>query len=288
VKPYKPVLVAAVLILIHKGKQPTRNVFLDGGLRSAFHQLLDLLFPRWPKKSKAEYPFRHLENDGVWNLIPIEGASSELRAAKAAHAEAWDVLRHVRCAQLDEAVFQRLATSFEDRFRVLRLLARKYFPPGTSGRLWDFLGDDLPSAPVLRVAEGERISERALEEHLEMHWEETPFARSGVELARREDHGWPCRQVFTPVNAIDLLGFEPAARRWWVFELKRGRSADRVVGQVSRYLGWIGEERRGNRESAVGAIIVRTADPKLRYAVKSNERLSLWEFDDDLNVSQVA
>jgi restriction system protein len=130
--------------------------------------------------------------------------------------------------------------------------------------------------------------ERALEEHLEFHWDETPFARSGVELARREVHGWPCRQVFTPVNAIDLLGFEPSARRWWVFELKRGRSADRVVGQVSRYLGWIGDERRGNHETVVGAIIVRKADPKLRYAVKSNERFSLWEFEDELAVRQVA
>ena len=88
------------------------------------------------------------------------------------------------------------------------------------------------------------------------------------------------------MNAIDLLGFEPAASRWWVIELKRGRSADRVVGQVSRYLGWIGEERRGNRESAVGAIIVRKADPKLRYAVKANERLSLWEFDERLKVKR--
>jgi hypothetical protein len=90
------------------------------------------------------------------------------------------------------------------------------------------------------------------------------------------------------VNAIDLLGFEPSARRWWVFELKRGRPADAVVGQVSRYLGWLSEERRGQRESAVGAIIVRKADPKLRYAVKANDRLSLWEFDDRFAVKQVA
>lgn len=286
-KPYKPLLVAAVVILIHKGKQPTRNVFLDGGLRSAFQQLLELLFPRWPHQAKPEYPFRHLENDGVWALVPIEGASEALRAAKDARAEAWDVLRHVQCAQLDESVFQRLATSFQDRFRVLRLLARSYFPSETSGKLWDYLGDDLPGVPVPRVAEGDRISERALEEHLERHWAETPFAKAGVELARREAHGWPCRQVFTPVNAIDLLGFEPGARRWWVFELKRGRSADAVVGQVSRYLGWIAEDRRGHRESAVGAIIVKRADPKLRYAVKAHERLSLWEFDERLAVRRV-
>ena len=288
VKPYKPLLVAAVVILIHKGKQSTRNVFLDGGLRSAFQQLLDALYPEWPNSAKPEYPFRHLENDGIWTLVPIEGASDGLRAARDAHAEAWDVLRHVRCAQLDEAVFDRLATRFEDRFRVLRLLALRYFPKETSGRVWEYLGDDLATAELSIAREREQISERALEEHLELHWAESPFARNGVELARREIHGWPCRQVFTPVNAIDLLGFEPRARRWWVFELKRGRSADRVVGQVSRYLGWIGEERRGNHESAVGAIIVRKADPKLRYAVKANERLSLWEFDDDLQVKRVA
>lgn len=111
VKPYKPLLVAVVVILIHKGKQQDRNVFLDGGLRSAFQQLLELLFPTWPHAAKPEYPFRHLENDRIWTLVPVEGASNSLRVAKEARAEAWDVLRHVRCAQLDEAVFQRLATA---------------------------------------------------------------------------------------------------------------------------------------------------------------------------------
>lgn len=290
VKPYKPVLLAAVVMLIHKGKIPSRNVFLDGGLRSAFHQLMAALYLRWPTKAapKPEYPFRHLENDGVWKLVAIEGAEAALRDARDTGGEAWDVLRHVKCAQLDEEVFAALAGRFEARFGVLQLLARTYrFPTETAGRLYDYLGADLPAVRVPLAAEGEQISERALEEHLELHWEETPFAQNGVELAQREKHGWPCRQVFTPVNAIDLLGFEPKARCWWVFELKRGRSGDAVVGQVSRYLSWIQEERRGQRESVVGAIIVKRADAKLRYAVKANERLSLWQYDDTLKVRRV-
>ena len=287
-KPYKPILVAAVVILIHKGKQLDRNILLDGGLRSAFQQLLDLLFPGWPSKPKPEYPFRHLENDGIWALIPIEGASAQLGAAKSAHAEAWDVLRHVRCAQLDGDVFRRLASDAHARTNVLQILIANYFPTSTSVRIWELVGGDLSPLPLARVTNGSTITEKALEEHLETHWQETPFAKSGVELSRRETNGWPARQVFTPVNSIDLLGFEPSLRRWWIFELKRGRSADAVVGQVSRYLGWLGEERRGRNESAVGVIIVRRADAKLRYAVKANDRLSLWEFDDQLNVRKVA
>jgi hypothetical protein len=289
VKPYKPVLVAAVVLLVHKGKLPSRNVFLDGGLRSAFHQLLRALYPRWPTKDpKPEYPFRHLENDGVWRLVPIEGAEASLRDARETGGEAWDVLRHVKCAQLDEEVFAALAGRFEARVQVLRLLAVRYFPPETSGRLWHYLGEtDDEAAPPGSAAEGGRLSERALEEHLETHWDETPFAGMGVELSRREAHGLPGRQVFTPVNAIDLLGFQPAKRCWWVFELKRGRAVDRVVGQVSRYLGWIAEERRGRRETAVGAIIARKSDQKLRFAVKANERLSLWEYDEGLRLRQV-
>ena len=289
VKPYKPILIAAVTLLLHKGKLPSRNVFLDGGLRSAFRQLLSALYPSWPTKHpKLEYPFFHLEKDGVWKLVPIEGAESSLRDARATGGEAWDVLRHVECAQLDEAVFAALASRFEARVRVLQILAVEYFPPETSGRLWNYLG--VPSSGdgiVWRPAKGDRLSERAVEEHLEVHWNDTQFAGMGVELAQREAQGLPGRQVFTPVSAIDLLGLQPARRRWWVFELKRGRAADRVVGQISRYLGWIAEERRGQRESAVGAIIVGKADAKLRYAGKGNKRLSLWEYDEGLKLRQV-
>src|SRR5262245_33720972 len=81
-KPYKPVMPAAVVVLIHKRKITSRSVYLDGGLRSAFEQLLRLLYPAWPQGTKPEYPFRHLENDGVWKLVPHDGGTDELRAAK--------------------------------------------------------------------------------------------------------------------------------------------------------------------------------------------------------------
>jgi hypothetical protein len=146
-KPYKPLLLAAVVILVQKGKIRSRNVLLDGGLRSGFRQLLDALYPGWRFDAKPEYPFRHLETDGVWRLVPLEGASDALRAARDAKLEAWDVLRHVACAQLDEGVFQRLATRFEDRVRVLQILWEVYFPPDAALKLMRFMvGGEAPAA----------------------------------------------------------------------------------------------------------------------------------------------
>ena len=85
---------------------------------------------------------------------------------------------------------------------------------------------------------------------------------------------------------IDLLGYRQRNREWWVFELKRGRPSDAVVGQTSRYLTWVAQEHR--RDRTHGAIIARQSDRKLLYAVKANPRLSLWEFDSDLHVRQVS
>lgn len=93
--------------------------------------------------------------------------------------------------------------------------------------------------------------------------------------------------MLTPVNAIDLLGYRPERREWWVIELEHGRPADEVVGQVSRYLGWVAEECSRRGEAASGAIVAREADEKLRDAVRANPRLTLWTWDDELTVSRV-
>jgi len=287
-KPYKPLLVAAVVLLIQKGKLASREVLLDGGLVSVFKQLLAELYPRWPYKADPRYPFRHLESDGVWTLVPIEGASAELRAARDTHAESWEILRHVRCAQLDPEVFRTLASNFEGRVRVLQTLWETYFPPDAALKLMRFVASEDQTVRPAIAASGSRFTERALEEHLERHWEETPFERMGIRLASREKDGLPGRQVFTPVNAIDLLGYRKREKEWWVFELKRGRPSDAVVGQVGRYLSWITEAHRTAGESVKGAIIARRVDRNLRFSAKAIPGLSLWEFDEALRVRQIA
>lgn len=286
-KPYKPLLLCAVVILIHKGEIATREVFLDGGLKSVFHQLLRRLFDDRFPAAQVNYPFRHLETDGVWRLVPRAGEAERLQLARAMGGAAWQVLKHVGCAQLAPEVFLALATDFEKRFQVLQTLIRTYgFPLDRTGHVWDLLGMDPVPAPGVREPAG-ILTEKAVEEHLETHWDRTEFARMGIALCRPDVHGFAGRQVMTPLNTIDLLGFRAPQREWWVFELKKGRSSDAVVGQVGRYMGWIGERARPG-EQVRGAVIVGRADEKLKYSVRSNDRLSLWEYDARLAIRQVA
>ena len=136
------------------------------------------------------------------------------------------------------------------------------------------------------AGEAVALTEKALEQHLQEHWSSTAFAQLGIELASEARHGMPCRQVLTPRNTIDLLGYREAKREWWVFELKKGRSSDAVVGQVQRYMGWVAKQARP-REQVRGAIVVGRVDENLRSAVTANERLSLWRYGPDLSVSRV-
>ena len=86
------------------------------------------------------------------------------------------------------------------------------------------VGPDLDgsSARLSVAAERQVLTEKALEEHLERNWVETPFAERGVQLSTRAAFGYAGRQVLTPVNAIDLLGYQPHEKCWWVFSSSAG------------------------------------------------------------------
>jgi hypothetical protein len=102
------------------------------------------------------------------------------------------VLKHVRCAELDPEVFEALASSFQNRFKVLQVLIQAHdLPLARTGHLWNLLNTEEPAMRVPVAAEGVALTERAVEEHLETNWTSTEFARLGIELATMERHGLP-------------------------------------------------------------------------------------------------
>jgi RecB family endonuclease NucS len=87
-------------------------------------------------------------------------------------------------------------------------------------------------------------------------------------------------QYSTTVGPIDLLCKDKKSGDYLVVELKKGRSADKVYGQCSRYMGWVRNNLAGPESVQVhGAIIAREIDNKLKAARDGHDtKVALIEF----------
>lgn len=118
--------------------------------------------------------------------------------------------------------------------------------------------------------EPEEEMEFALEKYLEDfiwdNWDKVDF---GQELEKFVDEdGNEGKQYYTSdAGYIDILAKDKKGN-FFVFELKKGRKNDEVVGQVLRYIGWVRKNLVKNNEEVHGIIIVRERDPKLEYALE--------------------
>jgi hypothetical protein len=105
--------------------------------------------------------------------------------------------------------------------------------------------------------EQEQFLERHLEDYLEKHLEKI---EKGLKIVGR--------QYKTQVGPIDLYG-RAENGDLVVIELKKGRAADKVFGQICRYIGCIKEDHAEEGENVRGFIVSRQVDEKLNYAVKA-------------------
>jgi hypothetical protein len=129
------------------------------------------------------------------------------------------------------------------------------------------------------IAEGREVPaevsiqmERDLEDFLvnNLH-----LIEEGLELYI-DERGRDGRHYPTDVGEIDLLCKNN--EDFVVIELKKGRTCDVVVGQISRYIGWV-RENLSEGHDVRGIIIVHEFDPKLKYAVLAHENLELKYYE---------
>lgn len=91
-----------------------------------------------------------------------------------------------------------------------------------------------------------------------------PSGRDGIEFP-------------TAVGPIDILAVDDSGA-FFVFELKRARSPDRAIGQLTRYMGWV-QQTIGRNQEVNGIIVAKEISDSLCYAVSVVPNVSLFEYE---------
>lgn len=86
-------------------------------------------------------------------------------------------------------------------------------------------------------------------------------------------------QLSTPIGRLDLLRTDTSTNDFVVVELKRGHSANRVVGQVARYMGWVRTHLATTGQRVEGIVVAREHDDRLRYAAAAVPGLTILTYN---------
>lgn len=89
------------------------------------------------------------------------------------------------------------------------------------------------------------------------------------------------------VGRIDILARHKTKNEWLVVELKRGRTSDKTVGQLLRYIGWVKECLAKPNDIIRGLIICRHADKRITYALKTVENVEVIHYEVEFRLKNL-
>ncbi|MBI3467149.1 MAG: DUF1016 family protein [Planctomycetes bacterium] len=121
--------------------------------------------------------------------------------------------------------------------------------------------------------------EQYLEDLLVEQWHTLPWASELEYLDRQVECG--------TLGRIDILARDRSCRDYVVIELKRNQADDEVVGQVSRYMGWIKQHRADHEGGVRGIIVAHEATERLRSAVLPHPTISLYTYQFSVTLAPV-
>lgn len=107
------------------------------------------------------------------------------------------------------------------------------------------------------------------EKKLKLHTDE--FGRDGKEYR-------------TEVGIIDILTTDEGGN-FFIFELKLSRGADRALGQLLRYMGWV-KKNLAKGKKVSGIIVANKMDEKIKYAVLVTQDVTLYEYEMKFELSK--
>jgi len=100
-----------------------------------------------------------------------------------------------------------------------------------------------------------------------------------VDQAGRDGIEYP-----TAIGPIDILAVDEEGN-FYIFELKRSSGSDKVVGQVTRYMGWV-SQTIGKGKTVTGVIVAKAIDDKMRYAATVIPQVYLFEYRVEFHLKE--
>jgi hypothetical protein len=127
------------------------------------------------------------------------------------------------------------------------------------------------------INQGLFYMEKQLEDFIIENWDKTEFGKK-YDLIY-EDGELISQQFPTTIGKIDILAKDKKNKNYVVIELKKNQTSDDTIGQLSRYMGWIRQEKKD--ENVKGIIVAGAFDEKLKYAKSElkNSEAFLYEVD---------
>jgi len=88
--------------------------------------------------------------------------------------------------------------------------------------------------------------------------------------------GW--KRQLPGAGPIDILAIRKDKRELLVVELKKGRVADVVVGQILRYMGYVAQELAEGDQTVKGVIIAQEEDQRIRRALAVTPNVAFYRY----------
>lgn len=120
------------------------------------------------------------------------------------------------------------------------------------------------------------VLEKYLEDFLVSNWENTEL---GKFYNIYQDENGTGQQYQTDSGRIDILAVSKDGKELLIVELKKGRASDAVVGQITRYMGYVTTELAGSGQKVRGVIVALEDDQRLRHSLVIVPGIDFYKYE---------
>jgi len=128
------------------------------------------------------------------------------------------------------------------------------------------------------------VLEKYLEDFLVSNWESTELGKS---YDIYQDENGTGQQYQTDSGRIDILAVSKDGKELLVVELKKGRASDAVVGQITRYMGYVTTELAGPGQKVKGVIVALEDDQRLRHSLVIVPGIDFYRYEVSFKLNKI-